>query len=260
MAKNIGIIKFTGKIAEVTGGVATKGYNYLRRSAEQVKNPNTPGQRVQRTKFLCASGSSANIPLEAIAGLAPAAQSGLMSLRNKWTQELLRNRGLAANNWIEVTGDGEEGTTVTARVNPLTVGFAQGPLSFVENPTISGDTPGNVTFNLPDQGDAAEHQAFHLVIFSQEFNEIRTAVLRADQYGDQEYNFPCPANWNGTKVYAYAYLEDFAANSEAFDNWYVSEIYTAESYSNSRTSADARRAFAASKYSPSLYLGSITLG
>lgn len=50
MAKNIGVVQFTGKMGEVVGQKSAYGSNVLRKRVFNIKNPETAGQATQRMK------------------------------------------------------------------------------------------------------------------------------------------------------------------------------------------------------------------
>ena len=213
MGKQVSVIQVNGRVGEVVGAKSMKGDNILRTHRATIANPNTILQQRQRTKFLCATNFSSQVPKDAIKGLLPYAKNNRCTLRNAITKLYLRDGrlgGQPSEHVIFLSDTGANpGDEMYAQVQPLLAFFSKGPLPKPNGGAISAENPLEVV--VKDHVAAGIDRArtnLVVILYNPELGFITdTVALPAE--GDCTVTFNVPMNWNGVKVHAYSYYQGF---------------------------------------------------
>lgn len=207
MAKNTGIIQFTGKLGQLVGGQKAKGIGTIRAYNGTVKNPNAEGQLKQRAKFKLASvlGKTFRGHLD---GLAQKARSEKITEQNYFVKMLMKDSisvsGTKAQDNIQA---GLDTDSLSLTYSDVTMNVPIGTLSFA--------TP--LTVSLPITPSAEnEGKVVHMVVYDPEAGEVLEEVKLLTPT-DNEIALSVPDYWNGHRVTVYVWAQTFDSVDAAYN-------------------------------------------
>lgn len=190
MAKlNNGILGgISGTVGNVIGG-RWRGIDYIRSKPASVKNPNTEGQRKQRSRF--------KLVVQLMKKINPLINIGFRNGRRNQTP---MNIAVSLNIREAITG-----TYPDQKINPEALVVSAGDLQGSSSSGMDLSVPETATFTWVNEsgvGNASDQDAVMVLLFNTEKNAVIYNLHGASRE-DETLQISVPASWNGDNVAGY---------------------------------------------------------
>lgn len=251
MGKQVSPLQFHGRVGNLVGARAQKGYNIMRIRPVSTKNPSTDKQIMQRLKFDAAQNFANKTVESAFAGMVPYAKSLKCSVRNAVVKKSFDDDRIEINGGGAFKPGGENTAKYIIGERFFSVGYTPQGAGAA---TVTTETPGelqlnNVTSVFPDE---AYNESFllHVIIICDEAKGMIHKVLQRSDL-EEAIKFPVPEQWMGLKSETYIYSQEIPNELGTAANYM--ELYLGQAFAQ-RKALDSESVF-----SETVFCGTATI-